>query len=47
MATNNAPANAPNTIPKSVPVNSPNTVAPPSATAVLEPDKGSDIFILL
>ena len=33
VATNNAPANAPNTIPKSVPVNSPNIVAPPSAAA--------------
>lgn len=45
VATNNVPANAQNTIPKSAPVNSLNIVAPQIATAIQEPDKGSDIIV--
>lgn len=45
VAINNDHANAPDTVPKSVQVNSPNAVTPPGATAVQEPDKCSGIIV--
>ncbi|AHE62022.1 TPA: hypothetical protein ACN6Y1_000687 [Escherichia albertii] len=44
MTTNNASANVPHTILKSVLMNSPNAVAPPDATAEPEQDKNLDML---